>query len=134
MHAVVWIGHVMVVGLVWKYCYIVLIWQDKFPARNPDMRIGGLLMTSPGQMGRVFITGVLTDGKFMTTMIHMSRSPCRKSGIPYVARNEFNFQTGVLGRVPQLTYIHKGNIIIYLKRTDRISLLPVSVWIGQGHM
>ena len=75
----------------------------------------------------------LLAGKFMTTMIHMSRGPNGKPGILYVVRNEVNFQTGVLDRVPQLTYIHEGNIIIYLKRMDGIGLLPMMVWIGQGH-
>ncbi len=65
-------------------------------------------------------------------MIHVDRSPYGKSGIPYVMRNEFNFQTGVLDRVPQLTYIHEGNIIIYLKIMVRIGLLPVMVWTSQG--
>src|SRR5260370_29940278 len=118
----------------WGICYIVLVQQDEFLAGNPDMRIGALLMMSLGQTGRVFVMGVLTDGKFMTTMIHVSRSPYRKSGILYMARYEFNFHTGVLDRVPQLTYIHEGNIIIYLKRMDRISLLPMLVRIGRGHM
>src|SRR5260370_27474056 len=59
----------------------------------------------------------------MTTMIHMDRSPYRKSRILYMMRNKFNFQTGVLDRVPQLTYIHEGNIIIYLKIMVRIGLL-----------
>src|SRR5260370_16993651 len=42
-----------------------------------------------------------------------------KSGILYMMRNEVNFQTGVLDRVPQLTYIHESNIIIVFEKNGQ---------------
>ena len=55
--------------------------------------------------GPVLSWEYLLVGKFMTTTIHVSRSPYRKSGILYVVRNEFNFQTEVKASLlPQLIY------------------------------
>ena len=91
-----------------------------------------VMFAGPDRPGRVM--GDLLAGKCTTTMIHVGRSPFRKFWDPKCSKNKVNSQTGMLDRVPQLTYIHKGNIIIYLKIMVRTGLLSMTVQTSWGHM